>query len=375
MRTFLTRTLAPFAAALATLTAAALCHAAFAADSGASAVQPSNPLAPSNSSPVYAAVDTPDGPAYGPELQGFQYPHPVHDFVFVSQGQTLHMAYMDVQPAKPNGRTAVLLHGKNFCAATWDASIRELHAAGYRVIAPDQIGFCKSSKPGAYQFSFQQLARNTHALLEALGVTRATIIGHSTGGMLGVRYALMYPHETEQLVLVNPIGLEDWKAKGVPSISVDDWYARELKTNADGIRRYEQATYYAGQWRPAYEPWVQMLAGMYRGPGKAQVAWDSALLYDMIYTQPVIYELGQLQTPTLLLIGDKDTTAVGKDLAPPEVRAQLGHYPALAKAAQRAIPHATLVEFADLGHAPQMQDPQAFHAALLKGLDGLNASH
>ncbi|HTR07913.1 MAG TPA: alpha/beta hydrolase [Paraburkholderia sp.] len=375
MRTFLTRTLAPFAAALATLTAAALCHAAFAADSGASAVQPSNPLAPSSSSPVYAAVDTPDGPAYGPELQGFQYPHPVHDFVFVSQGQTLHMAYMDVQPAKPNGRTAVLLHGKNFCAATWDASIRELHAAGYRVIAPDQIGFCKSSKPGAYQFSFQQLARNTHALLEALGVTRATIIGHSTGGMLGVRYALMYPHETEQLVLVNPIGLEDWKAKGVPSISVDDWYARELKTNADGIRRYEQATYYAGQWRPAYEPWVQMLAGMYRGPGKAQVAWDSALLYDMIYTQPVIYELGQLQTPTLLLIGDKDTTAVGKDLAPPEVRAQLGHYPALAKAAQRAIPHATLVEFADLGHAPQMQDPQAFHAALLKGLDGLNASH
>jgi len=374
MRTFLTRTLAPFAAALATLTAAALCHAAFAADSGASAVQPSNPLAPSNSSPVYAAVDTPDGPAYGPELQGFQYPHPVHDFVFVSQGQTLHMAYMDVQPAKPNGRTAVLLHGKNFCAATWDASIRELHAAGYRVIAPDQIGFCKSSKPGAYQFSFQQLARNTHALLEALGVTRATIIGHSTGGMLGVRYALMYPHETEQLVLVNPIGLEDWKAKGVPSISVDDWYARELKTNADGIRRYEQATYYAGQWRPAYEPWVQMLAGMYRGPGKAQVAWDSALLYDMIYTQPVIYELGQLQTPTLLLIGDKDTTAVGKDLAPPEARAQLGHYPALAKAAQRAIPHATLVEFADLGHAPQMQDPQAFHAALLKGLDGLNAS-
>ena len=375
MRTFLTRTLAPFAAALATFVACALCHAAFAADSGAGAAPQSNPAAPSNSSSAHAALDTPDGPAYGPELQGFAYPHPVHDFVFVSQGQTLHMAYMDVQPAKPNGRTAVLLHGKNFCGATWDATIGELHAAGYRVIAPDQIGFCKSSKPGAYQFSFQQLARNTHALLEALGVTRATIIGHSTGGMLGVRYALMYPHETEQLVLVDPIGLEDWKAKGVPSISVDDWYARELKTNADGIRRYEQATYYAGQWRPAYEPWVQMLAGMYRGPGKAQVAWDSALLYDMIYTQPVIYELGQLQMPTLLLIGDKDTTAIGKDLAPPEVRAQLGHYPALARAAQRAIPHATLVEFADLGHAPQMQDPQAFHAALLKGLDALNASH
>lgn len=309
-----------------------------------------------------------DGPAYGPELQGFDYPHTVHDFTFASQGQPLHMAYMDVQPAQPNGRTVVLLHGKNFCAATWEQTIDELAAAGYRVIAPDQIGFCKSSKPAAYQFSFQQLARNTHALLASLGVARATIVGHSTGGMLAVRYALMYPRDTEQLVLVNPIGLEDWKAKGVPSLSVDDWYARELKTTADGIRRYEQATYYAGQWRPAYEPWVQMLAGMYRGPGKAQVAWDSALLYDMIYTQPVCYEFGQLTMPTLLLIGDKDTTAIGKDVAPPEVRAKIGHYPELAKAAQAAIPHAALVEFPNLGHAPQMQDPQAFHAALLKGL-------
>ena len=113
--------------------------------------------------------------------------------------------------------------------------------------------------------------------------------------MLAVRYALMYPRETEQLVLVNPIGLEDWKAKGVPSIAIDDWYARELKTSADGIRRYEQSTYYAGHWSADYEPWVQMLAGMYRGPGKEVVAWNSALLYDMIYTQPVVYEFDQLQ--------------------------------------------------------------------------------
>uniref|UniRef100_E1TCB4 Alpha/beta hydrolase fold protein n=1 Tax=Burkholderia sp. (strain CCGE1003) TaxID=640512 RepID=E1TCB4_BURSG len=308
------------------------------------------------------------GPAYGPELQGFTYPAPVGQYTFTSQGIALHMAYMDVKPAHANGRTAVLLHGKNFCAATWEGTIVRLSEAGYRVIAPDQIGFCKSSKPEHYQYSFQQLARNTHALLESLGVKDATIIGHSTGGMLAVRYALMYPRETQQLVLVNPIGLEDWKAKGVPSLSVDDWYQRELKTSADGIRRYEQSTYYAGQWRADYEPWVQMLAGMYRGPGKQIVAWNSALLYDMIYTQPVVYEFGQLSMPTLLLIGQKDTTAIGKDAAPPEVRAKIGHYPELGKAAAQAIPHATLVEFADLGHAPQMQDPAAFHKALLDGM-------
>ncbi|HEX7912450.1 MAG TPA: alpha/beta hydrolase [Paraburkholderia sp.] len=296
--------------------------------SAASAAAPASAATASGASLV-AAGD--GGPAYGPELQGFDYPAPVEQYDFTSQGVALHMAYMDVEPAHPNGRTAVLLHGKNFCAATWGETIHRLSDAGYRVIAPDQIGFCKSSKPEHYQYSFQQLARNTHALLQSLGVNDATVIGHSTGGMLAIRYGLMYPHETQQLVLVNPIGLEDWKAKGVPSLSVDQWYERELKTTADSIRNYEQTNYYVGQWRADYEPWVQMLAGMYRGPGKQIVAWNSALLDDMIYTQPVLYELGQLSMPTLLLIGQKDTTAIGKDVASPEVRAKIGHYPEASK--------------------------------------------
>jgi pimeloyl-ACP methyl ester carboxylesterase len=58
------------------------------------------------------------------------------------------MAYMDIKPPSPNGETVVLLHGRKFCSATWDTTIRTLSEAGYRVIAPDQIGFCKSSKPG-----------------------------------------------------------------------------------------------------------------------------------------------------------------------------------------------------------------------------------
>lgn len=308
---------------------------------------------------------------YGPELQGFDYPYPVKIFDFAGQRQDLRMAYMDIAPDKPNGRTAVLLHGKNFCAATWVETIKALTEAGYRVIAPDQIGFCKSSKPERYQYSFQELARNTRALLDSLGVSDATIIGHSTGGMLAIRYALMYPRQVDELVLVNPIGLEDWKAKGVPALSVDQWYARELKTTDESIRAYEKATYYVNEWRDSYEVWVQMLAGMYRGPGKAEVAWSSALIYDMIYTQPVINELGLLKPPTLLLIGDRDTTAIGKDAAPPEVRARLGDYPALAKSAAAAIPTARLVEFPNLGHAPQMQDPAALHKALLDGLQDL----
>ncbi len=227
-----------------------------------------------------------EGRVYGPELQGFQYPHPLQHFSFQSQGKSLQMGYMDV-PATgtPNGRSVVLMHGKNFCGATWEGSIKALSDAGYRVIAPDQIGFCSSSKPDHYQYSFQQLATNTHQLLEKLGIQKATVIGHSTGGMLATRYALMYPQQTEQLGLVNPIGLEDWKALGVPYQSVDQWYQRELKLSADGVRSYERSTYYGGRWKPEYERWVDMLAGLNKGPGHLQVAWNSALIYDMIFTK------------------------------------------------------------------------------------------
>jgi pimeloyl-ACP methyl ester carboxylesterase len=306
--------------------------------------------------------------AYGSELEGFAYPFPIAQFRFVSQSESLQMSYMDVRPKMPNGQTVVLLHGKNFCSATWDTTIQTLSGAGYRVITPDQIGFCKSSKPGSYQFTFQQLAGNTHALLASLNISRAILVGHSTGGMLAIRYALMYPDAVTRLVLVDPVGLEDWKAKGVPWLSPDGWVARERKTSAESIRAYERATYYAGTWDPSYERWVQMLAGLYRGPGRDAVALDSARIYDMLYTQPVIYELGHLGMPVLLMIGDKDTTAIGKDLAPPALRAALGNYPLLGKAAAARIPHATLVEFPSLGHAPQIQAPAEFHAALMNWL-------
>src|SRR3978361_717194 len=143
--------------------------------------------------PLAAQQPADPTPSYGPELEGFDYPYPVQRFAFTSQRQSLHMAYLDVKPERPNGQTAVLLHGKNFCAATWEPTIKDLVTAGYRVIAPDQIGFCKSSKPAAYQFTFKQLAGNTHELLVSLGIDKAVVIGHSTGGMLAAHYSLLYP--------------------------------------------------------------------------------------------------------------------------------------------------------------------------------------
>ncbi|WP_441819756.1 alpha/beta fold hydrolase [Lysobacter sp. TAB13] len=308
---------------------------------------------------------------YGPELEGFDYPYPVQHYAFQSQGEKVRMAYLDVRPAKANGRAVVLLHGKNFCAATWEASIAALAQAGCRVIAPDQIGFCKSSKPAHHQYSLHELAANTHALLESIGIDRAAIVGHSMGGMLAARYALMYPQASERLLLVNPIGLEDWKALGVPWRSVDDNYARELKTTAATIKQYQQTVYYGGQWKPEYQRWVDMLAGLYAGPGRERVAWNQALTSEMVFTQPVVHEFPNLRVPTTLFIGQRDRTAINRDLASDELKTRLGQYPQLGRAAARTIPGATLIEFEDLGHSPQVEAPQRFNAALL---DRLNAA-
>ena len=310
-----------------------------------------------------------DEPRYGPELQGFDYPHALHHFSFASQDETLQMAYMDVAPAgHPNGRTAVLMHGKNFCGATWEHQIASLAQAGWRVVVPDQVGFCASSKPAHYQYSFQQLARNTKALLASLDIPRVTLVAHSTGGMIATRYALMWPQAVEQLVLVDPIGLEDWQAKGVPTRSVDEWTQRELAQTADKIRDYERQTYYVGQWKPEYERWVRMLSGLQQGPGRELVARNSALIYDMIQTQPVVHDFPRLQVPTVLMIGTKDTTAIGSDIAPPEVRASVGHYEVLGPQTARVIPHAKLIEFDGLGHAPQIQSPEEFDRRLVEAM-------
>ena len=307
-------------------------------------------------------------PTYGPELEGFDYPYPVERFTFPSQGREVSMAFMDIAPRQPNGRTVVLLHGKNFCGATWEATIATLAGTGYRVIAPDQIGFCKSTKPERYQFTFHQLAANTRALLAARGVERATIVGHSMGGMLAARYALMFPEAVDKLVMVSPLGLEDWKAEGVPYATIDQLYQGELKTTFDSIKNYQLKYYYNGHWLPQYDRWVAMAAGLYAGPGRESVARNQALTSDMVFTQPVLYEFGAMRVPTFLIIGGLDRTAPGAGRAPAEVAKRLGNYPELGRRAAATIPGAQLIEFPDLGHSPQVEAPERFNDVLLRAL-------
>jgi pimeloyl-ACP methyl ester carboxylesterase len=305
----------------------------------------------------------------GIRLEEYRYPFPEKTFRFESQQQTQEMVYMDVAPAGSPRGVVLLLHGKNFSGSYFGETAAALQKVGYRVIVPDQLGFGKSSKPEHYQFTFQQLALNTHALLASLGIDRVSVVGHSMGGMLAARYALMFPAATASLTLVDPLGLEDWKALGVPYVAVDEQYRQELGKTAETIRKYEQESYYGGKWSSAYDPWVEQLASFTHSPDYPRMAWDQALTSDMIFTQPVVYEFPKISVPTLLIIGQRDRTAIGKAGAPPTVREKLGNYPELGRAAHNAIPHSELVELDGVGHLPHIEAFDKFFPALRTFLD------
>lgn len=296
------------------------------------------------------------------------YPYPVSYFDFRSQNQNLKMAYMDVKPQKPNGETVLLLHGKLFNGRYWEGVIQFLTSKGYRVIAPDQIGFGRSSQPQHYQFTFQSLASNTHDLLDYLHISKVIVIGHSMGGMLATRFALMYPQQTEALVLEDPIGLEDWKLY-IPYHSVDELYQQELKQTPETVKQYEMSVQYHGAWKPEYERWINV--DLLTSPDFKKIAWNQALLTEMIFTQPVLYEFKNLRVPTLLIIGQLDRTVVNKNWAPAQIRDQLGNYPKLGQQAAAEIPDARLAPIANAGHIPHVEQSAAFYQALIPFLNSI----
>ncbi|KAG9243771.1 Alpha/Beta hydrolase protein [Calycina marina] len=301
----------------------------------------------------------------------FTYPYPVQFYNFTSQEQSLQMAYMDVEPSSLVDfmGTITLLHGKFYCASTWNETIAFLVGQGYRVIAVDQVGFCKSSKPVGYQFSFMQLASNTNSLLNSIGITSTILMGHSMGGMLSLRYSLMFPSEVSELMVLDPLGLENWFIKGVPYQTIDAGFVTESARTWDSIKTYEETYYYTSNWSCSYDIWVTQLFNIYQGSQGTQFAYNMAQTTDMIFTQPVVYELYNLSMPSLLMVGQNDTTSIGNTWASAAVDLTLGHYPVLAEEAHEVIEDNTLVIFPNVGHSAQVSEPDLFQSTILAWLN------
>ena len=297
--------------------------------------------------PTFAA-DAPREP-YGINLEGFPYPWPVSLFDVTNEGEHLEMAYMDIGASgQPNGRAVVLLHGRNFPSSYWAPVITTLRDAGYRVVVPDQIGFGKSSKPSG-ELHFDNLARNTMALLDHLQIAKADIVAHSMGGMLAVRIARAYPDRVSHLVLTAPIGLEDYRLY-VPPTPTEKITETEDRLTAEGYRKQLETNYALKLPPDQVTPFID---ARFNIKGSADYPrWLRAFVSSgqMIYREPVAHEIALLTLPTLFIMGSDDHNAPGRANAPDALRSRMGQNAELAVAFAAKMQNARAEVIANTGH-------------------------
>ena len=278
------------------------------------------------------------------------YPHASKYLDIQVYSQDARIAYMDVPAAgAANGHTVLLLHGNNFGGFYFTAVIDVLSKAGFRVIVPDQIGYGRSSKLVApYNLSSQ--ARNTYLVLQAEKIERVMVVGHSMGGMLAARIATQYPRAVERLVLYNPIGLTDGRFDR-PMPPIDELYRQTLKADYQTIRaslgRY--VVHNPQAWNPEFEACVRIRYAWTLGAEWPRLAMVQALVSQMLYADPVVYDWAHIQVPTLAFGGAEDAL-----LGPAARFREQMHTLA------RTIPHGNgrVLLLPGLGHVPHLEAPR-----------------
>ncbi|MDF1654679.1 MAG: alpha/beta hydrolase [Coxiellaceae bacterium] len=309
---------------------------------------------------ISASAGLPKTPL-GLNLEGYHYPYPVHYFDFDLEGKPARMAYMDIRPARHNTKgVVVLLHGGLAMGAYWQNTIEFLSQQGYRVIAPDQIGFGKSTKTNTY-YSFFQLSTNTKQLLDHLKIKHMFIVGHSMGGMLAIRFSLMYPNSVNKLFLEDPLGLEDYRLS-IPYKTPDQMVAIFVKNTWQSIENQHKELY--AHWEPRYRQYALLDYRQSLNPNYKKLARAHALIYEMIYEQPVAYELSKIKAPTFILYGSEDHVVPGKAFAPPLAQQKLGDMKHWVNKAAKQIPNVKVHENMNVGHISHIESPTIFNQIL-----------
>ncbi|HEY0081119.1 MAG TPA: alpha/beta hydrolase [Pyrinomonadaceae bacterium] len=127
--------------------------------------------------------------------------HGAHSRFAEVGGVRVHYQEAGVEGAPP----MILIHG--FCASTlvWSDVLLTLAEMGFRVVAPDLVGFGFSGKPREGEYTIEAQARVVVGLMEHLGIERAALVGSSYGGAVAAVCALEWPERVERLVLVGAV--------------------------------------------------------------------------------------------------------------------------------------------------------------------------
>ncbi|WP_108922104.1 alpha/beta fold hydrolase [Mycobacterium montefiorense] len=339
--------------------------------------------APAGTRGAEPAVPWPDGDTLGIGLEGYPYPYPVQylDVTHVAQAvwidrqapeseQRARLAYMDIQPESGQPRGAVLLvHGKNSFGAYWREVIQALRHEGYRTIVPDLVGWGKSTKPST--LTAESLVTHLRSLLDALKVNSVAVVGHSTGGLVGMHMTRLLPERVGSLVLESPMGLEDYRNGLIRQVGHQDWARDERSSTADQIRQYI-AHYFVNKDPRFIDPFVAVRTAIGRSPEFERWVQSLAAATDMLLNEPAVDFVATLPVRTLFVCGLSDRTYVGAKYTEPNHQAVKGNIAAMAQGFAARMPAARFVGLPETGHVAHLESPAAFLAPVLEFLH-LNA--
>jgi pimeloyl-ACP methyl ester carboxylesterase len=245
--------------------------------------------------------------------------------VRIATGVELHYA----EQGDADGAPIVLLHG---WPDSWFSysQVLALLPRGYRALAPDQRGFGDSERPPS-GYGIRDLAADVVAFLDAVGIERATVVGHSLGSFVARRVAIAHPERVTRLVLIgsalspmNPVTREVQAAVAGLADPIPAAFARDFQ--AGTVHVPPPAAFFerivAESLRLPARVWRAVLEGL--------LAYDDA------------QELARIAAPTLLMWGDRDALFARGD--------QDGLL--------RAIPGARLTIYTDTGHCPNWERPE-----------------
>ncbi|MGQ9665715.1 MAG: alpha/beta fold hydrolase [Anaerolineae bacterium] len=270
-----------------------------------------------------------------------------------SQFIELHGIRVHYKEQGAGGPAFLLLHGFGASTFSWREVMGPLASMG-RVIAFDRPAFGLTERPmpgewgGFNPYTPDAQVALTLALMDALNVERAILVGNSAGGTVAVHFALTHPERVQALVLVDPAvytggGAPAWL---LPLLRTPQ--ARHLgpllvrRIRQSGMELLNLAWHDPGRLTP------EILAG-YTKPLRAQ-NWDRALWELTIASRPLHLErrLHGLTMPVLVITGDDDR------VVPTEQSIRLAG----------ELPNAELAVIPDCGHVPQEECPTAFLEAV-----------
>ena len=245
----------------------------------------------------------------------------------VQLGDGLRLHYAEY--GDPKGKPIVCLHG---WPDSWFSFSRVLPVlpGSVRAVAIDQRGFGDSDRPEA-GYAIPELAADVIALFDALGMERATLVGHSFGSFVARQAAIAQPQRIEALILIgtgytpaNPVTLELQKALGDLPDPIPVEFARDFQKST--VHHPVPADFFD-----------RIVAESMKLPPRL---WHLAI--DHLVAHDDVRQLGRIQAPTLLLWGDHDALFS---------RSDQDRFLA-------ALPSAQLKVYEDTGHCPNWERPE-----------------